>query len=261
MEFHINKRSVSRFKLHCSFLEHSRVFNKPWEERSFDIFYQMIAGLSDSEKMNLEISNMTADDFNYLNCEKNMMTLEEDSRLFKEWKNSVENIGANFSDIMRVLSALLLIGNIYIDRETEVEKVSKLLSIKKEVLIRGLTTRTQKIRGEVCTRKVDKRVFESSKKSLAASLYTRTVNTLVKRINCLNPRNSLNYEKSPKPCSLFILDSFGLQRSDCGLEKLCMNLCTETLQVRLLLVMRGRLWLIMVGEVLSTFRVSGNILW
>ena len=144
MEIQINKRFVSRFKLHCSFLEHSRVFNKPWEERSFDIFYQMIAGLSDSEKMNLEISNMTADDFTYLNFEKNMTTLEEDSRLFKEWKNSVENIGANFSDIMRVLSALLLIGNIYIDRETEVEKVSKLLSIKKEVLIRGLTTRTQK---------------------------------------------------------------------------------------------------------------------
>ena len=209
--------------------------------------------------LHFEISNMTANDFNYLNCEKNMTTLEEDSRLFREWKKSVEDIGANFSDIMRVFSALLLIGNIELDRETEVENVSKLLSIKKEVLIRGLTTRTQKIRGEVLTRKVDKRVFESSKKSLAASLYTRTVKTIVKRINCLNPTNSVKYQKSPKPCSLFILDSYGLQRSDCGLEKLCMNLCTETLQVRSLLVIRGRLWLIMVGEVFLTFCVGGNI--
>ena len=244
MEFQLHQRLVSRLRLNCSFLENSRVFNKPRGERSFDIFFQMLAGLSDCEKHSLQLSNTAVDDLKYLSDGRNHVRVggevDEYRKQFRDWRKSVEELGISFFDVMKVFAAVLLIGNIDLDTEddteTEVESVSKLLSIKKDVLIRGLTIRTQKISGEICRRNVDKKHLESIKNSLATSLYVRTVNTIVKRINCLNPSGSVRQQTSQDtPCSFLILDSFGLQRSACGLEKLCMNLCTETMQVITLL--------------------------
>ena len=237
VEYQLSHRSVHKVRFHHSFLEHSRVANKPEEERSFDIFYQMLAGLSTEDKNDLEMSNLQAQDFKYLRIRhgQTKKKSEKDFELFKDWRKSIDEIGINVGDIMKVFSAILLLGNIELDRAdaggTEVESVSKLLSIKKEVLMRGLTTRTHKIRGEILTRNVDKKIFLSSKNSLSTSLYARTVNIILKKINCINQSKNLKSQEILKPASFFILDSFSLQRSHCGLETLGMNLCTEKLQV------------------------------
>ena len=233
LELQLHKKFILRHKLHLSFLEMNLLHKKNFEEENFDIFYQLLAGLSEAERYKFHIFKMGPEDFAFLNYDKRRARSEEDISNFHQWKTNVEKIGLNYNDIVRVLVAVLMIGNLSLESDNEHwQKVSDILCVRKGPMKDTMTTKTKRINGELNKIKIDLQAFESRKRILATSLFIRTVSSMVRKINSLKTEDSFKSQKQETdPISFFIVDSVGLQRSNCGFERLCMNLWTETLQV------------------------------
>jgi myosin heavy subunit len=165
----------------------------------------------------------------------NDQTELENKTSFVEWKRSLAKLGIPLSDIMRVLAAALLIGNMEYDSRSDplVGRVAKLLGVEQKCLVGGLWRRTQSIRGTLVTRDLEEKEWEMARTGLASSLYMRTVYMIIRRVNSHHVSPVSDCEKTfPPPSFIGILDMFGWQsslQSACSMEQLCMNLCSEHL--------------------------------
>jgi len=92
----------------------------------------------------------------------------EDAARFQAWKACLGVLGIPFLDVVRVLAAILLLGNVnFVDNpssgasgatgavevgvegESELNSVASLLGVPSVSLGRGLTTRTHNVRGQL----------------------------------------------------------------------------------------------------------------
>ena len=89
-----------------------RVVKPPPTEKSYHIFYQMMAGLHQEERIQLGLDGLTVRDLNYLNIGDIRQDETEDAKRFEEWRASLAILGIPFMDVVRVLSAILLLGNV-----------------------------------------------------------------------------------------------------------------------------------------------------
>ena len=85
----------------------------------------------------------------------------EDAERFEQWRSALAILGIPFMDVVRVLSAILLLGNVRftprVDRDDfdvevigreELHSVAKLLGVSTTLLCQGLTMRTHAVRGQ-----------------------------------------------------------------------------------------------------------------
>lgn len=120
-----------------------------------------MAGLHPDERVQLGLSNFTIRDLNYLNMGDTRQDEMEDAERFEQWRNSLAILGIPFMDVIRVLSAILLLGNVrFIPRvgddafdvevigKEELHSVAKLLGVSATLLCQGLTMRTHSVRGQ-----------------------------------------------------------------------------------------------------------------
>ena len=132
----------------------------PPTEKSYHIFYQMMAGLHPDERMQLGLNNLSVRDLNYLNMGDIRQDEMEDAERFENWRSALAILGIPFMDVVRVLSAILLLGNVrftprvgddfdveVIGKE-ELHSVAKLLGVSTTLLCQGLTARTHAVRGQ-----------------------------------------------------------------------------------------------------------------
>ena len=84
----------------------------PPTEKSYHIFYQMMAGLHPDERAQLGLSHFGIKDLNYLNMGDTQTDEMEDAERFEQWRNSLAILGIPFMDVIRILSAILLLGNV-----------------------------------------------------------------------------------------------------------------------------------------------------
>ena len=84
----------------------------PPTEKSYHIFYQMMAGLHPDERAQLGLSHFGVKDLNYLNMGDTQTDEIEDAERFEQWRNSLAVLGIPFMDVIRILSAILLLGNV-----------------------------------------------------------------------------------------------------------------------------------------------------
>lgn len=54
--------ALYRTKIHCYFLDQTRVVRPPPGERNYHVFYQMLAGLSPEERTQLHLDGYSAQD-------------------------------------------------------------------------------------------------------------------------------------------------------------------------------------------------------
>lgn len=104
-------------------------------------------------------------------------------------------LGIPFIDVVRVLAAVLLLGNVqFLDGqglevdvrgETELNAVAGLLGVSGGALFRGLTSRTHNARGQLVKSLCDANMSNMTRDCLAKALYCRTVATIVRRANSL----------------------------------------------------------------------------
>ena len=73
----------------------------PPTEKSYHIFYQMMAGLHPEERQQLGLSHFTVRDLNYLNMGDVRQDEQEDAERFEQWRQSLAILGIPFMDVVR----------------------------------------------------------------------------------------------------------------------------------------------------------------
>lgn len=112
IEVQVSDGALYRTKIHCYFLDHSRVVRPPPTEKNYHIFYQMLAGLSLEERSQLGLEGFTVRDLLYLNMGDTRQDEVADAQRFAEWKANLAVLGIPFMDVLRVFAAILLLGNV-----------------------------------------------------------------------------------------------------------------------------------------------------
>ncbi|XP_029347994.1 unconventional myosin-If-like [Acyrthosiphon pisum] len=199
IEVQVTDGALYRTKIHCYFLDQTRVVHPLPNEKNYHIFYQMLAGLSQEERVKLNLEGYSPTNLQYLMQGDTRQDEAEDAIRFQSWKSCLGLLGIPFMDVVRVLAAVLLLGNVnFADNgsgevvakgETELASVARLLGITFSSLFRGITTRThsETTRGNTQLIKTtcDANIANSIRDSLAKALYCRTVATIVRRANSL----------------------------------------------------------------------------
>ncbi|XP_055389297.1 unconventional myosin-Ia isoform X2 [Condylostylus longicornis] len=195
IEVQVTDGALYRTKIHCYFLDQTRVVRPLPNEKNYHIFYQMLAGLSREERIKLNLEGYTPTNLRYLQNGDTQQDEVEDSTRFQAWKTCLGILGIPFLDVVRVLAAVLLLGNVqFVDGqglevdvkgEAELNSVAGLLGVPPAALFRGLTTRTHNARGQLVKSVCDANMSNMTRDCLAKALYCRTVATIVRRANSL----------------------------------------------------------------------------
>ncbi|XP_048828335.1 unconventional myosin-IXAb-like isoform X3 [Brienomyrus brachyistius] len=242
-------------------LEKSRLVYQEHNERNYHVFYYLLAGASEEERLAFHLRN--PDEYHYLNqmtkkavklhwendyeSELDCFTVEgEDLKHdFERLQLAMEMVGflpATRKQIFSLLSAILHLGNIrykrkiYRDDSIDICNpevlpiVSELLEVKEEMLIDALTTRKTVAVGERLI--VPYKLAEAGtvRDSMAKSLYGALFDWIVFRINhaLLNNRD---LEERAKILSIGVLDIFGFEDyENNSFEQFCINFANERLQ-------------------------------
>ncbi|VVC29843.1 Hypothetical protein CINCED_3A016888 [Cinara cedri] len=199
IEVQVTDGALYRTKIHCYFLDQTRVVHPLANEKNYHIFYQMLAGLTQEERVKLHLEGYSPTNLQYLMHGDTRQDEAEDVVRFQSWKSCLGLLGIPFMDVVRVLAAVLLLGNVnFVDNgsgevvakgETELASVARLLGITFPSLFRGITTRTHSETTRNNTQLIkttcDANMANSIRDSLAKALYCRTVATIVRRANSL----------------------------------------------------------------------------
>ncbi|XP_067620741.1 unconventional myosin-Va [Eurosta solidaginis] len=195
IEVQVTDGALYRTKIHCYFLDQTRVIRPLPKEKNYHIFYQMLAGLSRDERIKLNLEGYSPANLRYLQSGDIAQNEQEDASRFQAWKTCLGILGIPFLDVVRVLAAVLLLGNVqFIDGqslevdvkgEAELNSVASLLGVPPAALFRGLTTRTHNARGQLVKSVCDANMSNMTRDCLAKALYCRTVATIVRRANSL----------------------------------------------------------------------------
>ncbi|GIY51471.1 myosin-51 [Caerostris extrusa] len=196
IEVQVTDGALYRTKIHCYFLDQTRVIRLLPNEKNYHIFYQMLAGLTQEERAQLSLAGYSLHNLCYLNQGDITQNETEDAQRFEAWKTCLSVLGIPSMDVVRVLAAILLLGNIqFIDGagmevdikggNAEMKAVATLLGVSSVALFRGLTTRTHNVRGQLVKSLCDAKLATTTRDALAKALYCRTVATIVRRANSL----------------------------------------------------------------------------
>ncbi|XP_040198980.1 unconventional myosin-IXa isoform X2 [Rana temporaria] len=245
-------------------LEKSRLVYQEQHERNYHVFYYLLAGATEEEKMEFHLSQ--PESYHYLNqrthkplrqswgeydCEDETDSLNgegEDLRHdFERLQLAMEMVGflsATRRQIVSLLSAILHLGNIqykrkaYRDESIDISNpdtlriVSDLLKVREEMLLDALITRKTVTVGEKLILPYRLPEAITVRDSLAKSLYSALFDWIVFRINhALLNINSKAMDEASQTLSIGVLDIFGFE--DYGsnsFEQFCINFANERLQ-------------------------------
>ncbi|KAG0168377.1 hypothetical protein DFQ28_004896 [Apophysomyces sp. BC1034] len=220
----------------------ARLTAVPKEERSFHVFYSLMAGTTVEEKTALHI-NFNPDYFHYLAQSKCISVPDvNDEIAFGDLKSALKVCGfkaKNVTQIFQLLSAILHLGNLqFLDtheagnfaqeacsvKNREVlDVVAAMLGVSPSKLETSLTYKLKLIRKELCTIFLNPQGANEQKDSLARALYNVLFLWIVESLNtkiCYNDGEPANF--------IGILDQFGFQnfRTN-GFEEFCINFANE----------------------------------
>ena len=99
--FQVSEGALYRTKIHCYFLDQSRVVSPLPMEKNYHIFYQMLAGLSQEERSQLGLEGFAVRDLLYLNMGDTRQDEVQDASRFADWKSNLAVLGIPFMDVVR----------------------------------------------------------------------------------------------------------------------------------------------------------------
>lgn len=86
----------------------------------------MLAGLSREERIKLNLEGYSLENLRYLQGGDINQDEKEDSARFQAWKTCLGILGIPFLDVVRVLAAVLLLGNVqFVDGQVSLLKIIK----------------------------------------------------------------------------------------------------------------------------------------
>lgn len=221
-------------------LEKSRVTHRDPKERSFHIFYQLLAGASPDLKAGLGIAGVPAD-FDYL--KRSNCTVEgiNDRAEFEHLVECMRILGLTEEEqraLFSIVAAILHLGNVELREDAEgqahfgnpavVEQVCSVLGVPVEEFSRTLLNPVIKAgRDEVVSQARDVAQVTYSVEALSRALYDRMFARLVERINRAIDRPSVHGRGN----FIGVLDIAGFEIFEKNsFEQLCINHTNERLQ-------------------------------
>ncbi|KAF8958407.1 myosin II heavy chain [Flammula alnicola] len=228
--------SIAGANIDWYLLEKSRVVFRSEAERSFHVFYQLMAGggpLKDTLLLEGQI-----EDYEYLNKSKREVDGIDDREDWNTLKAALDVVGFDPSeqfDLFRIVAAILHIGNIIVSSTrsddaimpdtSQAERVCRLLGIRIAEFTRAVL-RPQALAGrEWVTQARTRQQAIDELSALCKTLYEKSFGALVERINRALDR------PSSKATFIGVLDIAGFEIFEVnGYEQLLINYTNEKLQ-------------------------------
>ncbi|CAK7567648.1 MAG: Myosin type-2 heavy chain 1 [Sporothrix epigloea] len=235
-----DKTNIIGAKIRTYLLERSRLVFQPLKERNYHIFYQLVAGISDEQRKELDI--LSVDQFEYLN-QGNTPTIDgvDDKAEFLATKASLKTIGideAEQDDIFKLLAGLLHLGNVKIGQmrneavlnatEPALVRACQILGIDATEFARWIVKKQLITRGDKIVSNLSPAQAFVVRDSVAKYIYSSLFDWLVEVINeGLATDQVLSRVKS----FIGVLDIYGFEHfAKNSFEQFCINYANEKLQ-------------------------------
>ncbi|KAK8748447.1 hypothetical protein OTU49_016152 [Cherax quadricarinatus] len=229
-------------------LEKSRICSQAHNERSYHVFYYLLAGASSQVRQALHL--LKPADYRYLNQSK-CYTIEgcDEQFEFVRLKQSMEMVGFTADKqhrLFAILSAVLLLGNIefqpkkstyhhdesvLVRNPEQVSVISTLLGVSEDTLTNALTSKKARVQGEILVMHYRLPEAVAARDALAKCLYGALFDWIVLQVNY----SLITLKESSSDMggnSIGVLDIFGFE--DFGhsnrFEQFCINYANEHLQ-------------------------------
>lgn len=220
-------------------LEKTRVVSRLKNERSFHIFYQLLAGADQQTKQHLVLGG--PQDFHYLNLSECYTVDHMDDT--KEWNDVMHAMRTlNFTPeenwaILRIIAGILHLGNIHIGQDDRdqcnfpqgdiaIQQAAAMWDLQPAVLKAALSSRTVQTRNSTYTSPNNRIQAIGARDSLCSAIYTRVFDYLIHKTNI-----ALQKYGSQKSVVIGVLDIYGFEIfTKNGFEQFCINYVNEKLQ-------------------------------
>ncbi|XP_063292215.1 myosin-10-like [Pelobates fuscus] len=219
-------------------LEKSRAIRQAVDERTFHIFYQLLAGANEHIKTDLLLEAFAQ--YRFLSNGNITIPGQQDKEIFQETLESMKIMGINHEEIMSMLkmvSAVLQFGNIIFRKErntdqasmpdnTAAQKLCHLLGLNVTEFTRAILMPRIKVGRDYVQKAQTKEQADFAVEALAKAQYERLFRWLVQRIN-----RALDRTKRQGASFIGILDIAGFEIFELNsFEQLCINYTNEKLQ-------------------------------
>ncbi|CDH15041.1 probable Myosin-2 [Zygosaccharomyces bailii ISA1307] len=232
--------SIIGARIRTYLLERSRLVYQPKIERNYHIFYQLLAGLPQEFKEELQLTN--ADDYLYMNQGgETQIAGVDDAQEYKTTVEALTLVGVNKatqSQVFKILAALLHIGNIEIKKtrndaslssdEPNLKIACELLGIDSYNFAKWITKKQINTRSEKIVSNLTYPQAVVARDSVAKFIYSALFDWLVENINTV----LCNPEVSDQVQSFIgVLDIYGFEHFEKNsFEQFCINYANEKLQ-------------------------------
>uniref|UniRef100_A0A8B9TTD3 Myosin heavy chain 11 n=1 Tax=Anas platyrhynchos TaxID=8839 RepID=A0A8B9TTD3_ANAPL len=219
-------------------LEKSRAIRQAKDERTFHIFYYLIAGASEQMRNDLLLEGFN--NYTFLSNGHVPIPAQQDDEMFQETLEAMKIMGFTEEEqtaILRVVSSVLQLGNIVFKKErntdqasmpdnTAAQKVCHLMGINVTDFTRSILTPRIKVGRDVVQKAQTKEQADFAIEALAKAKFERLFRWILTRVN-----KALDKTKRQGASFLGILDIAGFEIFEINsFEQLCINYTNEKLQ-------------------------------
>ncbi|XP_064423687.1 myosin-10 isoform X1 [Latimeria chalumnae] len=219
-------------------LEKSRAIRQAKDERTFHVFYQLLAGAGEHLKSDLLLEGFG--NYRFLSNGHIPIPGQQDKDNFQETMEAMHIMGFSHEEILsmlKVVSSVLQFGNIVFKKErntdqasmpenTTAQKLCHLLGLNVMEFTRAILTPRIKVGRDYVQKAQTKEQADFAVEALAKATYERLFRWLVHRIN-----KALDRTKRQGASFIGILDIAGFEIFELNsFEQLCINYTNEKLQ-------------------------------